>query len=118
MWFWLACTSPEVTPPDSDSEVALEDTDFCTDAPVLRWSNFGESFITHTCQGCHASTAPNRYGAPEEYTFDTVDEVWEHRGWILSVATGDEPSMPPEGGVDEDDRKRLEYWLLCAPEGT
>ncbi|MCP4809317.1 MAG: hypothetical protein GY884_28610 [Proteobacteria bacterium] len=118
MLFLLSCSSPPDVPIDSASESNPIDTDMCTDAPVLRWTNFGESFMTHTCQGCHASTAANRYGAPEEHTFDTVDEVWTQRNWILGVATGEDPSMPPEGGVSADDRKRLELWLLCAPEGT
>jgi hypothetical protein len=32
---------------------------------------------------------------------------------ILGVAVGQEPTMPPRGGVDEEDRYLLEVWLTC-----
>ena len=85
----------------------------CDGQPVTTWDNFGSSFLTENCDICHAASTANRFGAPEDVHFDTVDEVRERVDRILPVATGDVPSMPPEGGVDEDDRKRFEVWLLC-----
>ena len=102
-----ATPEPEPTP-EGPTPIPL-----CVDAPVLTWNNFGQGFLIENCQTCHASTSPNRYGAPAGVTFDTRDQAlqWEDR--ILARATGEAPSMPPGGGVSEDDRYRLEVWLTC-----
>lgn len=85
----------------------------CVDAPVVTWANFLEGFMLENCQTCHASAATERYGAPENVTFDTEAQVeaWETR--ILARATGESPSMPPGGGVSADDRTLLEISLTC-----
>lgn len=92
----------------------------CKDAPLLTYNNFGKGFIDFNCQGCHGSevTGEARRGAPVEFTFDDVDEVWEHAAFILATSVGDDPVMPPAGGVFEDDMQRLEIWLTCTPEGN
>lgn len=121
MWIlMLACMRSGDGPVDSNASIAdSSDTgSYCEDVPDVRWANFGESFILHSCQGCHATTTPNRHGAPDDVDFDTLERVWEQKWFILGVATGDAPTMPPEGGVVDDDRTRLEWWLRCAPEGT
>lgn len=110
----LACTRDA---PDSATDSQAEG-DFCADVPVVRWNNFGEGFLVGHCQGCHASTAPDRYGAPEAITFDNVDQVWLNAGGILYTVASEGPSMPPNGGVSDDDRMRLQWWLRCAPPGT
>ena len=89
------------------------DTGLCEDAPVLMWSNFGEGFLIENCDSCHASTTNDRHDAPESVTFDTLEEVQAQRDAILSAATGDDAYMPPQGGVSDDDRERLEIWLTC-----
>jgi len=91
---------------------------WCEEQPTVVYNNFGKSFMTTYCQGCHASAAVDRYGAPEEVTFDDVDEVWSWQSRILARSTGDDPSMPPSGGVHEDDRYLLLVWLTCADPGT
>lgn len=101
-----------------DSAVADTADPFCADVPVVTYNNFGEGFLLANCQSCHASTAPDRHDAPEEVSFDTVDQVWTWAGSILATATGDAPKMPPRGGIDEADRVRLEWWLRCAEPGT
>ncbi|MFM7203832.1 MAG: hypothetical protein ACKO6N_23870 [Myxococcota bacterium] len=85
----------------------------CVDAPVVTWANFLEGFMVENCQTCHASAATERYGAPENVTFDTEGQVetWETR--ILARATGESPSMPPGGGVSADDRTLLGISLVC-----
>lgn len=105
---------------ETDETDEPEDTavDFCDGAPTVTYESFGRGFLTGNCQGCHASTAADRYDAPEEVTFDTVEQAWAWAEDILEVATGDEPAMPPQGGVAEDDRTRLEWWLRCADPGT
>jgi hypothetical protein len=100
---------------DTDGDVAVvEDAPSpCDIAPVTTWDNFGQAFLASQCNGCHARTSPNRHGAPLAYTFDTESEVLQWRDVILGAATGDAPSMPPAGGVREEDRARLTVWLTC-----
>ncbi|MES2644925.1 MAG: hypothetical protein V4850_35895 [Myxococcota bacterium] len=114
---------------DADSaDIDTNDTDdtapidtaaaFCDGVPTLAYTNFGEGFLRESCQGCHASTAPERFGAPEAVTFDTVDDAWTWAARILARSTGDAPTMPPQGGVSADDRTRLAWWLRCGTPGT
>jgi hypothetical protein len=49
--------------------------------------------------------------------FDTVEDAWEWSDRILDRATGESPTMPPLGGVSEDERQKLAWWLLCGEEG-
>jgi hypothetical protein len=112
-------TAPQsVDTADTDTTEPVDTANLCTDVPIVTYNNFGEGFMTENCQGCHASTAADRYGAPAGVTFDTVKEVWTWQERILSRSAGDDASMPPAGGVSEDDRTRLEWWLLCAESGT
>lgn len=101
-----------------DSAVDTGEPDPCAGVPVVTYASFGEGFMLENCQGCHASTTEERYGAPESVTFDTIEEVWAWAEVILAVATGEEPAMPPQGGVHEDDRTKLEWWLGCAEPGS
>jgi uncharacterized membrane protein len=111
LWTFLAAISACGNPPDDTGDLA------CFEAPPVNYANFGEGFLTENCQGCHASTAPNRYDAPEGVSFDTVEEAWDWRGRILARVV-DDATMPPAGGVDEDVRQLLGWWLDCAPEGS
>jgi len=85
----------------------------CVDAPVVTWSSFGDGFMTQNCQSCHRSTSTDRRGAPDDIIFDTHEDVLDQTDRILARAAGTEPSMPPSGGVHEDDRYLLEVWLTC-----
>ncbi len=122
--FGLACgTKPaaqteETQTPGHHDSGWLSDTGGCSAHPIVNYNNFGEGFILHYCQGCHASTTPNRYGAPEEVTFDTVEQVWTWQERILERAAVEPPTMPPAGATNVDDRTRLRWWLECAEEGT
>jgi cytochrome c5 len=112
MAFWgVGCKSAGDT-----ADTAIEA--FCTDAPVVNYANFGESFINHSCQGCHASALAVRFDAPIEVTFDTVDQVWQWRDRILERCELDSPTMPPRGGVTDDELLMLHWWLECATIGT
>lgn len=103
----------------TDGGTRTDDTgDFCADVPLVNYATFGQGFLSTHCQGCHASTAPNRYGAPEDVVFDTVEQVWDQASFILLLTLGEEPQMPPAGGVTPDDQTRLEWWLRCAEPGT
>ena len=89
----------------------------CDTAPPVNYINFGEGFLMENCQGCHASTAPNRYGATEGVIFDTVEDAWIWRDRILARALDETNPMPPAGGVSVDNLDRLQWWLDCAEEG-
>ncbi len=121
----------ETGAPDTDDTDDTEDTEeetdtdtagnYCADVPTVTYESFGRGFLTANCQGCHASTAADRYDAPEDVTFDTVEEVWAQAELVLIVAStysGLDPTMPPQGGVTEDDQTRLQWWLRCAEPGT
>ena len=104
-----------LAPPDDASPGAEAAADPCAEAPVTTWANFGHGFLIGNCQGCHASTATDRHGAPLGVSFDTPAEVSRLRSAILATATGPAPTMPPAGGVSEPDRARLARWLACDP---
>ena len=84
--------------------------------PVVTYETFGEGFLSTYCQGCHASAAADRQGAPDALVFDTEDDVYDFQDQILDAVTSDEPRMPPSGGPLEDDRERLTIWLSCFAE--
>lgn len=92
---------------------ASGDTGLCADAPVIMWANFGQGFLTENCQSCHASTSADRHDAPEGVVFDTLDDAVAQADRILARATGEAADMPPQGGVSEEDRQKLEIWLTC-----
>jgi len=108
----LPITFAACAPEDTDDEAVDA---LCDGAPVTTWDNFGAGFLKENCQPCHASTVAvdDRQLAPVDVTFDTEADVWPLAEQILLQATGDEPAMPPRGGVTEDDRYRLEVWLTC-----
>lgn len=91
--------------------------DPCADAPHVSWESFGAGFVTENCQVCHASTAPDRHDAPADVIFDTPADVWARHDDVLATATGASATMPPQGGVSDDDRYKLEVWLSCGTEG-
>ncbi len=85
----------------------------CADVPVVTWETFGDGFLTERCQGCHAEAVAEAAGVPSGVHFGTEDAARAHAERILARATGDAPTMPPQGGVDPDDRERLRIWLTC-----
>src|SRR5687768_10970994 len=64
-----------------------------TDVPQLDWESFGEGFVTTYCQGCHASAAPDRHGAPPQVFFDTEEDALAWQDRILKRAAAAEPTM-------------------------
>ena len=91
------------------------DTGPCADAPLMTYANFGRGFLTEYCQGCHASTTLDRHEAPDTVTFDTVSLAWSQSERILARALAE--TMPPSGGVSDDDLTKVEWWLACGEEG-
>lgn len=129
----LLCLAACATPADTASvdtatdDTATDDTaaadtaaadPLCADAVPLTWETFGEGFLLESCDVCHTESAPDRFGAPVGVSFDTVEQAWSWSGRILARSTGEDPDMPPMGGVTEDDRTRLYWWLGCGTPGT
>jgi len=86
---------------------------WCDTAIEVTYENWGRGFLSTHCQGCHASTAPDRYSAPETVTFDNEDEVIQWASRVLARVI-DDGTMPPAGGVNEDEKVLLSSWLECA----
>lgn len=106
-----ACDGGDGSSTDQDPD---DPRAICKDAPTVTWENFGEGFIKEACQPCHATTAIDRHDAPPTVFFDTEDDVWRWAPQVVDVTTGEAPTMPPQGGVSDEDRYLLEVWLTCA----
>jgi uncharacterized membrane protein len=85
---------------------------FCRDNPVTTWENFGSGFVTQHCQSCHAVGAQERNGAPDDVTFDDEQQVAIFADRVLARVV-DDATMPPQGGVTDDERHLVEVWLRC-----
>lgn len=102
--FLLACSDGEDT---GASEVD------CATAPEVDWGGFAHGFVTTYCVSCHSeNNTDQRYGAPEGLDFDTEAEVYASGGRVR-VRTLEEQTMPPGGGVFEDDLQLLDVYLTC-----
>jgi uncharacterized membrane protein len=81
---------------------------------TLAYDNFGASFFAGWCQGCHASDAINRHGAPSHVTFDDVTQIRDRAARIFERSARSNVSMPP--GLDDpsrEERDLLAEWLAC-----
>lgn len=93
-------------------ESSVEPPQWCADEVEVTYENFGEGFLLTHCQGCHAADAPNRFGAPDAVTFDTEADVDQWRSSLIATILSDQ-SMPPAGGITEDEFTLVEIWLEC-----
>ncbi len=84
------------------------------DLPVLSWESFGQGFFEAYCQGCHSSNVSDRRGAPPGITFDSEDAALASSAAITSSTLSEAPTMPPGGGVPDDERALLTAYLRCA----
>ncbi|NCG18964.1 MAG: hypothetical protein GWP91_08130 [Rhodobacterales bacterium] len=101
----------------ADEPVPDEST--CEVEPVT-WDNFARGFIQTQCLPCHTATLSgvDRRGAPPTVNYDTYTEVVAQLGRITARATGSTPTMPPAGGIPDEDRQRLLDWVLCGAPGS
>ena len=67
--------------------------------------------MTENCQGCHAHSAVDREGAPQEVSFDDISSILEHRDIIIYEI--EEETMPPAGGIPIEERDAALEWLRC-----
>ncbi|MFT5681711.1 MAG: putative membrane protein [Myxococcota bacterium] len=105
----------EDTAPSPDSASDSTSDPFCETAPVTTWNSFGHGFLIQNCQPCHGSAVTERYGAPESMSFDTEADAALLTDQILAAVTDEDPTMPPEGGITDDDRYYVKAWLQCYP---
>ena len=82
----------------------------CGEVPT--YEDWTQGFLRSKCQSCHSSEASNRYYAPESIYFDSYEDAIRHMDQIRSSVLERE-SMPPAGGVSEDEKILLEQWLNC-----
>lgn len=83
----------------------------CTLAPT--YQTWTQGFLNGKCQSCHHSESNNRHGAPDGIVFDTHSDViqWKER---IEATIVQERSMPPNGGVTEEEMELLQWWLECS----
>lgn len=103
--FLLMSCQPEIA--DSGAPVAAL---ICDNPPS--YEEWTEGFLKGKCQPCHAANSPNRYGAPENIFFDSEEASLY---WISSIerTTLERETMPPSGGVTEDEKELLRRWIDC-----
>ena len=99
-------------PGGEDSALGSGDCVTDTGGGYPTWAGFGEAFFAGRCASCHAASAPERFGAPESVTFDSEEEVLLQLGAVRRVILYD-ASMPPGGGLHEDELARVELYLDC-----
>ena len=97
----------------SDSGTGGDDTGICGQGYDLTWDNWGSSFFATYCDSCHAASSPNRFGAPEHATFDTLEEV-EAWSTVIYLMVLEDETMPLGGGVYEEDLFLLDVFLTCS----
>jgi uncharacterized membrane protein len=99
----------------SESEDSGGSTVDCVTAPEADWDGFAHGFMLTYCVSCHSvHNTDARYGAPEGLNFDTEAEVYEMAARIRA-RTLDDQTMPPGGGVFEDDLLLLDLSRTCQP---
>ena len=108
----LGCPQPDVSDVSPTDDTSAWTGTSCDSSPSVTWENWGRAFLTTHCQGCHASTAPDRYGATEGVYFDTLADLraWNER---VRVRVLEQEDMPPAGGLSDDEKFLLGVLLDC-----
>jgi len=78
----------------------------------VTWENWAAGFFTTYCGACHSENTEERNGAPAGIDFDTEEQVAEWSAAIRSSVL-DRESMPVGGGIYDDDRALLTFYLDC-----
>lgn len=79
----------------------------------VTWDTFADGFFTSRCQACHAKETLNRRGAPDDVSFNEESDALALADRVRARVI-EEPSMPPGGGISDDERALLAAWLDCA----
>jgi len=77
--------------------------------------DFGAPLLFTWCTGCHSSAVPekDRRGAPLTVNLDALENVRALRDRVFARAADAHKTMPPAGGISDDDRLLLGDWLAC-----
>ena len=89
------------------------------EASAATWDNTGAPLLTRWCTSCHSAhlEVGDRRGAPAGIDLDTLASAREVGRAIVRVASGDDATMPPAGGMSADDQRRLTEWVQCGLPG-
>jgi uncharacterized membrane protein len=82
----------------------------------ITWDSWAEDFFATYCTDCHSSELEGaaRHGAPETANFDTFEGVEARWNYIIEMATGLNPRMPPTNPEPTDKEREILYaWLWC-----
>lgn len=112
MFVWIGCgnSGEDEQPPEP---LVCDDT----------WESFAHAYAETWCTSCHSSdlVGPEaRYGAPDGFDFDTLEGMRAHQSEVFVWTAGDDPLMPPAGGVAVPLANRFSDWVQCGMlgEGT
>jgi uncharacterized membrane protein len=86
----------------------------CDDS--ITWDSWGQKFFATYCTDCHSSelTGAARHGAPDVANFDTYEGVAARWNYVIEMATGFNPRMPPTNPEPTDEERDILYaWLWC-----
>ena len=108
----------------SDDSVSADDSSGTDDSDPpkvecdksITWDSWAEKFFATYCTECHSSdkTGAARHGAPETANFDTYEGVEARWNYIIEMATGFNPRMPPQEPRPTDEEREVLYaWLWC-----
>lgn len=122
-------TSSETGDSGSEGESTGEPMDMptgamCDASSTLTYESFGEKFMNDYCTSCHESTAvgDDRFDAPEDVNFDTVEDVRMHLmsidSWAGASDSVTNTLMPPPEAIGImqptlQERMDLAVWLAC-----
>jgi len=104
LWFLLlAC---DKAPPEETGDPVV-------DCVGVGWETHARELV-ETCQGCHSADlqGDERQGAPVGLDFDLPDGVEGFAAQMVSLATGPDAVMPPQG-IDSELRERFALWVEC-----
>ncbi len=86
----------------------------CLREPPLTYENMGEGLIERHCRSCHGEfrVGSQRSFAPPGVDFDNEEDVliWAEAIYEEAVVNH---TMPPAGGMLEQERRWLDEWLRC-----
>lgn len=81
----------------------------CPTGSTLTYANFGKAFVTTNCTSCH--------GGRESPSLLTVESIRANASDIDmqagASATVTNASMPEQGTVSVEERRKLSEWLAC-----
>ena len=91
-----------------------ESNEDCAQVP-WNYNNVGAPFMRTWCTSCHHGDLPEgeRADAPSTINLDTYSDVITHLERISARSLSDPPTMPPAGGVPEEELQRLREWIIC-----